>query len=116
MPAIPEITVEDLAAKLRSEEPFVLLDVREHWELESARIADSRLVVAPMSNLAQLGLGALPQQAQPREAEILVLCHHGNRSGQVAAWLSARGWTRAFSIAGGIDEYARKIDKAVGSY
>jgi rhodanese-related sulfurtransferase len=116
MPAIPEINVQDLDAKLRSKDGFILLDVRESWELESARIQDHRLVLAPMSVLGQLGTDGLPAAAQDREAEIFVLCHHGTRSAQVAAWLSARGWKRAFSVSGGIDDYARKIDKTVGSY
>ncbi|MFH1183435.1 MAG: rhodanese-like domain-containing protein [Chloroflexota bacterium] len=116
MAAIPEITVQTLAAKLRSEDQFVLLDVRELWELESARIADHRLVIAPMSSLSQLGLPGLPEAAQSPEADVFVLCHHGVRSAQVTAWLSARGWTRAFSVSGGIDEYARKVDSSVGSY
>jgi len=116
MAAIPEISVETLALRLRSDDQFVLLDVREPWELESARIADRRLVLAPMSSLSQLGLPALPEAARSPEADLFVICHHGVRSAQVTAWLIARGWTRAFSVSGGIDEYARKVDSAVGSY
>ena len=69
-----------------------------------------------MSLLAEKGLAGLPDAAQATEAEVLVLCHHGIRSAQVAGWLSAQGWTRAFSVAGGIDEYARQVDPSVGSY
>jgi len=116
MTTIPEITVETLAERLRSADDFVLLDVREPWELDLARIEDSRLAVAPMSELARLGLRALPAAAQAQEAEILILCHHGVRSAQAAAWLSSHGWGRAFSVAGGIDAYARKVFPAVGTY
>jgi rhodanese-related sulfurtransferase len=111
-----ETTVEALAARLRTTDPFVLLDVREAWELERARIDDSRLLRVPMSVLGQLGLRALPPAAASRDAEILVLCHHGTRSAQVASWLQSHGWRRALSVAGGMDEYARKIDAAVGIY
>lgn len=116
MPPIPEITVETLAQRLRSADDFVILDVREPWETQAAQIGDPRVIVVPMGQLARLGPGALPPAAQVREAELLVLCHHGNRSGQVTAWLSSRGWTRVFSVAGGIDEYARRVDSSVGSY
>ena len=116
MPHIPEITVQQLDARLRSDDSFTLLDVREPWELESARILDPRLVPAPMSALIKLGLNGLPEKARSTEAELLILCHHGNRSGQVAAWLTAQGWTRAYSVAGGIDEYAARIDPSVGTY
>jgi rhodanese-related sulfurtransferase len=93
-----------------------LLDVREPEELERARIADARTALAPMSSLARLGLGGLPEIARSQDAEILVLCHSGVRSAQVAAWLASSGWSRAFTVSGGIKEYARKVDPSVGSY
>lgn len=108
--------VEALAEKLRSQDQFVLLDVREQWEIEAAKIADERLAVLPMSLLAKKGLAGLPEPAKSQEAEIYVLCHQGARSAQVAGWLAAKGWKRVFSVAGGIDEYARRIDRSVGIY
>ena len=114
--AIPEIDVQELARKLQSDEPFVLLDVREVWELDRAKITDSRLQVAAMSRLAQLGIGALSDEVQKKETEILILCHHGVRSAQATQWLRAQGWTNAFSVRGGIDEYARLVDASVGKY
>ena len=48
----PEITVTELGDKLKSDEKFILLDVRELSELEYAKITDSRLEVTPMSRLA----------------------------------------------------------------
>lgn len=116
MKLAPEITVKDLAARLQSGDTFVLLDVREPWELENARIQDRRLLVVPMSSLGTSGLSALPAAAQSKDAEMMVLCHHGSRSLQVASWLASQGWTRVSSVAGGIDDYARLIDSSVGSY
>lgn len=116
MTSVKEISVDSLAGRLRSQDAFILLDVRERWELESASIQDPRLRIAPMSELSTKGLHALPDAAQAKDAELLILCHHGSRSAQVAGWLSSKGWTRAFSVAGGIDEYARRVDPAVGSY
>jgi rhodanese-related sulfurtransferase len=113
---IPEITVDELSEKLRSEDPFILLDVREPVELNSAKITDSRLETAPMSRLAREGTNALPESARSSEATVYVMCHHGNRSAQVAAWLAQQGWKNIFNVRGGIDEYARKIDKSVGFY
>jgi rhodanese-related sulfurtransferase len=116
MKLVPEITVRDLAARLRSADAFVLLDVREPWEIESARIQDPRLIVVPMSSLGRSGLDALPAAGLSKDAELMVLCHHGSRSLQVASWLASQGWTRVFSVAGGIDAYASQIDPSVGSY
>jgi rhodanese-related sulfurtransferase len=113
---IPEITVEELAEKLKTSAQFILLDVREPWELALAQIKDRRLIVSPMSALANQGLQALPEPVLQQDAEIYVLCHHGVRSADVTGWLASQGWTNIFSVAGGIDEYARKIDRTVGSY
>jgi rhodanese-related sulfurtransferase len=113
---IPEIDVHELARKLRSGEGFVLLDVREAWELDHAMIVDSRLKVVPTSRLSQLGVEALPAEVQDKNAEILVLCHHGVRSARVTQWMLAQGWTNVFSVRGGIDEYAKQVDALVGKY
>ena len=113
---IPEITTTDLAAKLNSEEQFILLDVRELDELNYAKLTDSRLEVTPMSRLAESGTEALSESAKSQDATIYVMCHHGNRSAQVTAWLAQQGWKNVFNVAGGIDDYARRIDSSVGRY
>lgn len=113
---IPEITVTDLAEKLKSEDVFILLDVRELHELNYAKLNDARLEVTPMSRLGQVGTDALSESARSQEATLYVMCHHGNRSMQVTAWLAQQGWKNVFNVRGGIDEYARKIDNAVGFY
>lgn len=113
---IPEITTVDLAEKLKSEEKFILLDVREPVELTYARLDDARLEITPMSQLAEQGVDALSDAAQSQDAVIYILCHHGNRSGQVAMWLQQQGWKNVFSVAGGIEDYARRIDNSVGFY
>ena len=112
----PEITVTDLAAKLQSEEQFILLDVRELFELEYAKIDDNRLEVAPISLLSEQGPDALPEAAKSQDATLYVICHHGTRSMQVTAWLAQQGWKNIFNVRGGIDEYARKVDSSVGLY
>ncbi|MCI0551984.1 MAG: hypothetical protein L0287_13610 [Anaerolineae bacterium] len=113
---IPEISVTDLSEKLKSQDQFILLDVREPMELDLAEITDSRLEVTPMSRLAQEGVEALSESARQKDSVIYVMCHHGNRSGRVAAWLAQQGWKNVFNVRGGIDEYARSIDNSVGLY
>jgi rhodanese-related sulfurtransferase len=113
---IPEVDVNELARRLQSGESFVLLDVREAWELDQAMIVDSRLKVVPMSRLAHLGVDAIPEEVKYKDAEILVLCHHGVRSANVTEWMLVQGWKNVFSVRGGIAEYAQKIDSSVGKY
>ena len=113
--SVPGITVSELARALRSADAFVLLDVREPIELQHARIVDSRLATVPMSLFSRHGISALPEAAT-REARIYVLCHHGNRSAEVTRWLAAQGWKNVHNVMGGIDQYARMIDRNVGFY
>jgi rhodanese-related sulfurtransferase len=112
----PEISPADLAAKLKQEAGFHLLDVRELWELDLAQIRDPRLMVVPMSQMARERESAIPAELQDRDAEIIVMCHHGVRSMQVTQWMRALGWRKVFSLAGGIDAYANQIDPGVGKY
>jgi rhodanese-related sulfurtransferase len=113
---LPEITVTDLSEKLKSQDAFILLDVREPQELEYAKLTDKRLESAPMSRLAREGTKALSESANSQDATIYVMCHHGSRSAQVTAWLAQQGWKNVFNVRGGIDEYARKVDQTVGFY
>jgi rhodanese-related sulfurtransferase len=113
---VPEITVTDLSEKLNSEDAFILLDVRELNELDYAKLTDSRLEVTPMSRLSREGTNALSESAQSQDAVIYVMCHTGMRSAQVTGWLAQQGWKNVFSVQGGINAYARKIDQSVGFY
>jgi len=113
---LPEITVTELSEKLKSEDKFILLDVREPHELDFAKLTDSRLEVTPLSRLAREGINVLSESAKSKDSTIYVMCHHGNRSGQVTAWLAQQGWNNVFNVRGGIDEYARQIDQSVGFY
>lgn len=113
---LPEITVTELSDKLKSDDKFILLDVREPHELNYAKLTDSRLETTPLSRLAREGLNALSESAKAKDSTIYVMCHHGNRSGQVTAWLAQQGWKNVFNVRGGIDEYAQKIDQSVGFY
>jgi len=112
----PEITVTDLSEILKTDDKFILLDVRELSELGYAKITDSRLDVTPMSRLAQEGTNALSDSVRSQEVPVYIMCHHGNRSMQVTMWLAQQGWKNVFNVRGGIDEYARKVDQSVGFY
>ncbi len=112
----PEITVAELNQKLKSEEKFILLDVRELHELNFAKITDPRLEVTPMSKLAREGINALSESARSGEIPVYVMCHHGSRSVQVTMWLMQQGFKHFVNVSGGIDEYAHRVDSSVGFY
>lgn len=113
---LPEITVNELGEKIKSGEKFILLDVREADELTRAKISDPRVQPAPLSILARQGIAALPEAVRAGEIPTYVLCHHGVRSAQTTAWLVQQGFKNIFNVAGGIDEYARRVDASVGFY
>jgi len=113
---LPEITVNDLGKELKSDEKFILLDIRELVELEYARIEDDRLEVQPMSRLADEGPDALPESVRSQDVPVYIMCHHGTRSAQVTAWLVQQGYQNVFNVSGGIDAYARSVDSSVGFY
>jgi rhodanese-related sulfurtransferase len=104
-----EITPEEVKQAAESGHSLILLDVREPWEFQTARIEGAKLI--PM--------GEIPRRAQqeldPRE-HIVVFCHHGVRSLNVAAWLRQQGFPRAQSMAGGIDQWSRSVDARVPLY
>ncbi|GAB4578270.1 MAG: rhodanese-like domain-containing protein [Anaerolineales bacterium] len=119
MSPIPAITVKELAEKLSKpthSSPFVLLDVREPHELMYAKLKDEWVTPLPLSKLARELTNALPETLQDKQTEIVVMCHTGQRSAQVTAWLRQNGWTNVYNLTGGIDAYARLIDPTVGFY
>ena len=82
-----EITAEEVKAKLDAGESFTLIDVREPWEFETARIEGAKLI--PMGDVPSRA----HQELDP-EDHIVVLCHRGVRSMNVTAWLrqQPRAW------------------------
>jgi rhodanese-related sulfurtransferase len=114
--AIPEISVLDTERKITAGDDFVILDVRETWELARVSLKHGRVIHAPMSQLARQGVYALPAEVEDKQQEIVVICHHGVRSAEVTAWLLRLGWQRVCSMAGGVDAYAALVDTSIGSY
>lgn len=112
----PEVSVHDVKRKLEGNEAFVLLDVREPYELQRAAIRDGRVAPAPVSRLAQFQVDGLPEEALDQDADIVVFCHHGVRSAQVTMWLRQQGWKNVYNMAGGIAAWALEIDPSVGHY
>ncbi|TKC91732.1 sulfurtransferase [Trinickia terrae] len=86
----------------------VLLDVREPWEIETAKIAGS--VTIPMRDI--------PARSEELDddAQIVCICHHGARSANVAMFLESRGFTRMFNLQGGIDAWSKLVDPSVPTY
>ncbi|MEM7335972.1 MAG: rhodanese-like domain-containing protein [Chloroflexota bacterium] len=113
---VPEISVQEVVSKREANESFILLDVREAHELQIANLGDGILHV-PLSQIAHQREGAFSEEfAQDKDAEIVVFCHHGARSAQVAAFLRQEGWTNVLNMNGGIDAYSIAVDSSIRRY
>ena len=112
----PEISVQEVAQRRVAGEEFIWLDVREAEEFVAASIDDELITQLPLSEIATRQLEALPNEAQDKDAEIIVICHHGNRSAQVVMWIRQQGWTNVLNMDGGIDAWALEVDPGVGVY
>lgn len=101
----------ELAAR-GAAEGFVLLDVREPWELQTARIQvpGTTALDIPM-HLVPLRLAEIPR-TQP----VACICHHGARSAQVVAFLMRQGYADVYNLAGGIDAWSATVDPRVPRY
>ena len=51
-----------------------------------------------------------------RTRDLVVVCHHGIRSGQVCLWLARQGFDRVLNLAGGIDAWSVEVDPTVPRY
>ena len=47
---------------------------------------------------------------------VVVICHHGMRSYQVAAFLDRNGFDAVFNLQGGVDSWARTVDHSMPTY
>jgi rhodanese-related sulfurtransferase len=103
-----EISPAEAAALLR-ENKARFIDVREPWELATARIEGS--VPIPMGDVP----ARAHQELDPDE-RLVILCHHGQRSLNTAVWLRNQGFEQAQSLRGGIDAWSVDVDPRVPRY
>ena len=85
-----------------------LLDVREPWEFQLARIDGSELM--PMRDIPN------EVDALDRSHPTVVICHHGTRSLQVVVFLERMGFQNLHNLQGGIDAWSREVDTRVPLY
>ena len=87
--------------------PFIL-DVREPWECG----------ICMLPGATHIPLGQIPSRLQEldKNKDIVVLCHHGVRSYQVAYYLQHQGFEKLHNLQGGINAWAREIDPTMPKY
>ena len=85
-----------------------VLDVRETWETEICALDPCQII--PMTQIP-----ARLAELSP-DGTLVILCHHGLRSLQVATWLREQGYPGATSLSGGIEAWATEIDPQMARY
>ena len=103
-----EVSVTTLKSKLEAGDDFILLDVREPFEVEIASVPGALCI--PMNHVPQR-----VQELDP-DAEILVMCRSGKRSADITAFLMHQGFTNVHNVTGGILAWATDVDPTVQKY
>src|SRR5216110_1720820 len=106
--SVPGISVQQLKDKMDASNTFELIDVREPFEFEIARINGAKLIP----------LGEILERAEElqREQTIVVHCHSGRRSAEAVRLLKQRGFDNVYNLEGGIDAWSDFIDPTVPKY
>jgi rhodanese-related sulfurtransferase len=100
-----ELTPGELAERLERGEGIVLVDVRESHEWSAGHLAGARHI--PMGALP----GMLP--SLPRDAEIVLYCRSGGRSGRALRMLRDAGFDRSTHLGGGLLAWKRECDPSM---
>jgi rhodanese-related sulfurtransferase len=98
----------ELAAYLQAGRAPVLLDVREPWEWNLCRLPGAILI--PMGELS------VRAEELDKNAEIVVICHHGVRSYHAARYLETVGFGDVINLSGGVAAWADEVDPAMPRY
>jgi rhodanese-related sulfurtransferase len=105
-----EVDCRAVEAALAACEDLLLLDCRDADEYAIAHIG--RAVLVPLREFSS----RIPEIAPQHDQRIVVHCHLGGRSLKAANWLRENGYTRAQSMAGGIDAWAVEIEPGMRRY
>lgn len=96
-----EITVKQLKERMDAGTAPRVIDVREPHEWNQDHITDENI---PM--------GTVPVRMNEldKEAELVVACRSGGRSGQITAYLSSQGFGNVHNLAGGMLAWKAEIN------
>ncbi len=103
-----EISAAEASILRENNENVVLLDVRE----------DSELAICRIEGALHIPMGEIPNrhEALPKDAPLVVFCHHGMRSLNVVQFLEAKGFENSINLSGGIHAWAQEVEPAMQRY
>ena len=103
-----EVSPVELNAELESGAQITLVDVREADELE----------VSVLPNVIHIPLGVFPDRFTeiPKDANIVVICRSGGRSGRATQFLEGQGYANVRNMATGMNGWASTVDSSLPVY
>ncbi|AQG80807.1 molybdopterin-synthase adenylyltransferase MoeB [Spirosoma montaniterrae] len=104
-----KLSPQELADRLSQGEDIFLLDVRERPEFDLCHLDGAVLIP----------VGMIPNNRKriPTDRPVVVYCHHGIRSANVAQYLYAQeGLTNLYNLEGGIHAWALEIEPEMAVY
>ncbi len=105
---LPSITPQELALELKGEHPPTIIDVRECHELE----------ISSLPGVIHIPLASLPGSLESfnKDANLVVMCRVGGRSGQAVSYMMNHGFTHVRNLTDGINGWARTVDPTMAEY
>lgn len=89
------INVQELKRKFDAKEDFILIDVRETHEYEEFNIGGNLI---PLGEIPE----AIADMRDKKDAEIILHCRSGARSGRAQQFMMAEGFTNVSNLEGGV--------------
>jgi len=105
---VREVTPTEFVATLSGRPETLLIDVREPWELDIARLPAALNI--PMAQVPER-LAAID-----RSRDVVVMCRSGGRSLTVARFLEGQGYPTVMNLSGGILAWRVEVDPTLATY
>jgi rhodanese-related sulfurtransferase len=104
LPQVQELMPWDLAEALESDNPPILLDIREPYEYDAVHLKQSLNVPRGiLESACDYGYeDTVPELAAARDKEIVIICRSGNRSILAAYVMQLMGYQSVKSLKTGI--------------
>ena len=105
---LKEVDVYQLKNRINKKDNFILIDVREEFEVKICKLNQS--IHIPMNEI--------PNEISKinKNEQIIVMCKSGVRSAQVCYFLNGIGYLNVSNLKGGIISWAMNIDSNMDIY
>jgi len=103
-----DIAPKDLKARLDAGEDMDIIDVREDWEVQ----------IGTLPNVIHIPMNDIPDAVDriSKDKPVVIYCHTGVRSEQVALWLESEDYENILNLVGGIAGWKRDVDPSIPGY